>query len=166
MMKVLEQTPTRLVLRSHRPVMAATIVLFIALSGLAVLNLLLQSSRRLSVLDPFQVLALVLWLSLGLAMLVFAWLAWQSLGRGRVVIFDLEQQQMTLISPQGWRRQMRHIPLPALKRVEVEHNPEVRVYAAFLVLQSGERIALTSFSPFDEEKARALAKQIGQFVRG
>jgi hypothetical protein len=166
MIKVIEQTPTRLVLRSRRPVMAGTVLVFMALSFLALINLVLQSARRLSLLDPFQLLAVLLWLSLALAMLGFAWLAWQSLGRGRWCIFDLSTQELTLISPLGWRRQTRHIPLPALKRVDIEHNAEVRVYAAFLVLQNGERLAIASFSPFEEADARTLAKQIGQFVRG
>jgi hypothetical protein len=151
MLRIIEHTPTRLVLRDDRRIQRAAAFLFTALSALSVTLLLLQAYQRTSPALAMFVLIEVGFVTLGLFMLTH-----------RVtVILDKGVETVTIHRRSTTIRQS----IYGVSGLSVETNDEASLYGVYLVLRSGERIPLASLPQHDREHVEAMVRTVRAFLR-
>ena len=164
-MKIIEQTPQRLVLQQKRGGMAVVMAIFTLLSVFALLNLLLQGIASFSTLQPFERLSWVTWTLLIGVVVGIGGILWTSTARGTTCTFDKAAESVLISVPRLWRLRHTEHPIYAVSRIEAEHNAESKVYGLFLVLRSGERIALATMLAFEQDAVEGVVYRVRDFLR-
>lgn len=164
-MKITEQTTTRLVIQYQRRVMAWVLALFTILSLFFLLNTLYEGITALDRLRGWQWYGWITWLIFALAMLILGAIGWSNAGQGMTLIFDKQDETLRIRRPKVIRVDEQAYSIYAVSHMDIEGNDEFRVYGVFLVLRSGERIALATVPVYDEAHVRELSKQVLAFLR-
>jgi hypothetical protein len=164
-MRIVEQSSTRLVVCQRRMGMALLMGLFTLLSLLMLLNVLTQGlPRLLSAMNSYQILGWFIWLALAAGLVSIGTLMGVSAGQGRCCIFDKQSETVTLKRINWLRWQIITHSIYGVARAEVERNQDVRAFGIFLVLRSGERLALATLPLHDEDSAYSMVRTIRQFL--
>lgn len=165
-MQIVEQTEQRLVLRQRRLGMALVMSLFSVMSLFTLLNMLVQGVRRWGTFDGWRWISWIVWLGFLLLLLAVGIVAAITMWHGVTCAFDREQGTATVRKTNGFRAARQTLPIYSVSHLDIEQNLEVRVFGIFLVLRSGERIALVTIPPHDEETMRSHARTVKNFLLG
>ncbi|GEM_PF-6368068 len=166
-MNIIEHTEARLVIRSKRGMMAVTMTLFVLFSILTAFMIFAYGLQMLSSnFAWWRLLGYLIWQPLSIALVFVGIMFWNNAMRGLTLTFDREAEQVTIRKPKFLRMKEQTHPIYSISRMEMELMPEERIFAIYLVTKSGEQIAITSASHFDEEPTRHIIKEIRNFLRG
>lgn len=169
MLRIVEHSPTRLVLQDRRPRAALAALAVAALSTMMVLSLSVQGVQRLIGTDVdfplVRGLGLVVFLLLGAGLALIGGLAALNFGYGTLCVLDRASEAFILRRINLFRPQEIRHSIYGVARVDVEINDEVKAYGLFVVLRSGERIPLTAISMLDEAHMQHLVDQMRAFIR-
>ncbi len=163
-MHIVEQNDTRLVLRQRRLGMGLVMGLFTALMGFTLLNVFVQGFQRLSGLNSWQAISWVIWLGFIGFLLVVGILSAASMLQGVTCTLDRERETAAVRRARFLRSARQTFPIYSVSHLAVEQNPEVRVFGVFLVLRSGERIALATVPPHEQEPMDRTARAVKRFL--
>lgn len=163
-MQIVEQSSQKLVLQQRRGWMAVALILFVLLLGFTLANLLLQGIARLGEFNRWELLSWLVWIALGSTLAGLGILGLNNALRGTRCCFDRETATVTIERPRGLRLAVQHLSIYAVSRLEIEQNEEMRLLAVFLVLRSGERLALASAPHFDAEELRGIQVAVRDFL--
>lgn len=163
-MQIVEQTDNRLVLRQRRLGMGLVMAAFSVLTGLTLVNILVQGVQRLGTLNGGQLIGWVLWLGFIGFMATVGVIASATMLHGVTCTFDRVQETAAVQRTRYLRMQQQTFPIYSVSHLAVEQNAEVRVFGLFLVLRSGERIALATVPPHDEETIQRTARVVKGFL--
>ena len=164
-MKITEQTTTRLVIQHQRRTMAWVLALFTLLSFIFLLMTLYNGIRAIENFRGWQWFGWVTWVIFALVLVVIGVRMLTKTGTGITLIFDRNTEQLTLQHRRFINTHEQHYSIYAVSQIDVEGNDEFRVYGVFLVLRSGERIALATVPVYDEADVRQISKQVRAFLR-
>lgn len=169
-MQIIEHMPTRLVLCKRTPLLAAMIALFtvISFAGLVfvpaqgIVNVIARGAPDM----PTRVLSLLGFLALGTCFVITGTLAAISAGRGVRCVFDKEAEIVTVRKTRLlWMHTTTH-PIYGVSHLELASNHENSMVGLFLVLRSGQRIALCAEPASEGERLEALVRAVRQFLKG
>lgn len=163
-MHIVEETSVRLRLVRRRLGFAVVMVVFTLLSVLMLVNLLIQTIQRLDVFNTAQWVAFVVWTFFALLMTLFGLWTLNSAVRGTSLTLDRAAETVTLQRARRFGREERTWAIYSIAGLEVQHNADMRLYALFLVLRSGERLALVSGSSYEAAQLRALTDLVRRFL--
>lgn len=166
MLKIAESTPQRLVLRQTQPILTALALLFIGFSACSLVLVLVQSVQRAHA-EP-RVLGEISWVVsvgtfwlIGVGLVGFGLIVLWQIGQGVTLIFDKQAESVMI---QRARRAQQH-SIYGVMRLETERNEQARAYGVFLVLRSGERIAITAVPESDRDHLEKLLHTVRQFLQ-
>lgn len=160
-MTITEQTENRLIVEHHRFGTLGIVLLFTVMSIGMFIFLLMQGLPRVAGFTLWQWIGWGVWLGVAL-LLIGAGVALSTRTRfGTQYVFDRHAGTLEINS---LRQQTKH-SIYSIASAEVQFNPDVRVYGIFLVLRSGERLALGTLPPYDEQTAYTLAHQVTRFLK-
>ncbi|HEX2622201.1 MAG TPA: hypothetical protein VHL11_18715 [Phototrophicaceae bacterium] len=170
MLRIIEHTPTRLVLQDNRGGLRVLAVIFTSLSMFSLISLLLQSYQRLNRqqddnLLNLRIAALLMFVTVSVGLVGFGVFAVFNLSRGVIFILDRTQETAILISAHRLRRVSHQYSIYAISHLQVETSPELRAYGLFLVLRSGEKIPLATFPEHEQDYLEQLIRTIHAFLR-
>lgn len=170
MLKVIEQTPSRMVLQDKRPIsvfVAASFTLlnvcFVLVLGYTAVDILIFSEPK--DLMAWRYFGATVFILVGVGLTVIGLLVTLHFLHGVTVVFDKQAEEVRLESTHYFRAVQMTYPIYGVSRLDIETNNEMRSYGLFLVLRSGERIALTSFAMLDEEDMRRTVEQMRAHLR-
>lgn len=165
-MKIIEDTSQRLVIRFQRGLMAVAIAGFTILSVLVVINLVIQGTSMLLLrYEGWRVLTLFVWTLVGLVMIALGVVSWSNVGRGITCTFDKVKETVTIRQPHWFRMEEVTHSIYSVSHVDLLENSETRSFGIFMVLRSGERIALATVPIFEEAEVRGLVNHVRSFLR-
>jgi len=169
MLKISEHTPQRMALKDQRPVAGMFAILFTVVSLISVVILLVQGVESLFVIGrDFQnarILGFVVFMLIGVGFVLLGGAAVRHFLQGTAFILDKTQEQATLKRMMIFRREVKVMSIYAISHLDVQANPEFKVYGLFIVLRSGERLPLASFQQVDEVHMRTLMREVSDFLR-
>jgi membrane protein YdbS with pleckstrin-like domain len=170
-LKVVEATPSRLVLKDQRQGNAVLTGVFTVFSLFSLTVIFTQGIE--TILAPTESES---YIARGLSYLSFlvAVGAFAAVGmmatlhslRGTTCIFDKADGTLTIERMRLFRLERQHRPIYGVSHLDVEQNDLARAYGLFIVLRSGERIPLAAVPIMDGERIEALRRQIRSFLRG
>ncbi len=166
MLVVAEQSPIRLIIHEDRRWWRAVAAVFAVLSLLVLLATAAQGWHRYLApegLSVGQMVTLALFMGVEMALVAVAISA--ALYQGMRVVFDRSREDVCVVRMQGLRMVERRLSLYGVSHVRVEKSPEHRAVALFLVLRSGEALALAALPAHEEEQAQSLARTIRVFLQ-
>jgi len=163
-MNITHHTNTRLVISHRRILWAFVLALFTAMSLFFLFSILSQGLRFISTMNGGEIMAFILWIGVAILFVIGGATSCAVIGRGTECTFDKQREIMILRTPHLWRSSFHEYPIYGVSHLEVKHNEEVRVFGVFLVLRSGERIALGTVTPFDEAHVRNIGKTVRKFL--
>lgn len=172
MLKVTENTATKLVLKDQNQLGGLIAGVFTVFSGISVLLTIAQGIEAFTLrlqneghLAPLQVATFLMFVAFGMAFTAILTATTFHFGRGVIFILDKTNEVMSLQRMGLFR--MKHIThsIYGISHVDVEQNTDVQAYGLWLVLRSGERIPLGAISMLDEDHMETLLKQIRSFLR-
>ncbi|MCU0512808.1 MAG: hypothetical protein MUE40_09585 [Anaerolineae bacterium] len=163
-MKIVEHSPTRLILRQQQALLAAFFALFALVCLVMLVALFLQGITRLGLMNLFQVIGWLAWLGVAGVLVALGLLAWAGAQRGTRCTFDKQAGTFVLERAGGLRPSIRHGSLYSIAQLDVEHNAEVRQAGLFLRLRSGERLPLLTVPAHDETHLRGLLSTVRTFL--
>lgn len=169
-MQMIEHTPTRLVLRKRAPLLAVMIALFsvssfaglLVIPAQGIVNVIARGTPDMLT----RVLSLVGLLALGLLFVSIGTLAAISAGRGIRCVFDKEAESVTVRKIGVLRMQTTIHPIYGVSHLELTPNRENNMIGVFLVLRSGQRIALCAEAASERERLEMLTRHVRQFLKG
>ena len=164
-MTITEHTTNRLVLEHQRPMAFIVLAIFTLLSGVMLVSVVGMGLLNIATLRPWQWIGWITWTSFALAMMLIGAITWSKTGRGVILIFDREDETLLIRRPRLRDANEDNYSIYSVSHMDVERNDEVRVVGVFLVLKSGERLALATAPLNEEAEVRALAKQVRDFLR-
>jgi hypothetical protein len=167
MIHITEQTPTLLIIRSKRGVMAIGMTLFVLFSIFTMGMIFVYGIPML--INNFawwRLLAYLVWQPLSIALVVVGILLWNTSMRGLTLTFDRTTEQVTLRKPRLLRMQSHSYPIYSIRRMEMERVPQAQVFTVYLVTQSGEHLTIATVSQFDEKPTRDMIKSVRDFLHG
>jgi hypothetical protein len=88
-----------------------------------------------------------------------------SASRGVRCILDKHAETVTIEKTRWLRSRTTTHSIYGVARAEAERNEDVRVFGIFLVLRSGERLALATLPLYDEDAAQHIVRTIRQFLQ-
>ncbi|MCU0499660.1 MAG: hypothetical protein MUF87_20100 [Anaerolineae bacterium] len=166
MLEITESTPRRLVLVQTRPTLTFLAVVFTGFSGCSLILILVQSVQ-IALADP-QVLGEISWVIsvgtfwlIGVGLVIFGVIGCWQIAQGVRLTFDKDAESVVL---QRARRQNHH-SIYGVLRLEAERNELARAYGLFLVLRSGERIAITAVPEGDRDQLEHLLQTVRHFLQ-
>lgn len=169
MLKIVEQSPTRLVLQDRRPRAALVAAAFTGISALIVVSLSAQGIQSFGndAVDfrLLRVLGLAVFLAVCLGLVVVGGLATLNFRHGVTAVFDRERESFIVRRMNLFRPQEIAHPIYGVDRVDVETNDEIRAYGLFVVLRSGERIPLAAISMLDHDHMAQVVAAMRTFLR-
>ena len=164
MIHIIEQTPTRLVIRSKRGIMAISMTFFVLFSLFTMGMIFVYGIQMLiSNFAWWRLLAYLVWQPLSIALVIIGILFWNTSMRGLTLTFDRTAEQVTIRKPR-LRMQNHSYPIYSIRRMDMERVPEAQVFTVYLVTQSGEHLTIASVSQFDEKPIRDIAKSVRDFL--
>ncbi len=171
MLKIVEQTPTRLVMKDQNKTMALLAGISAILSAVSLVSLVIQGAERIftPIAGEANLARIIAFLIFILACAAFFCLGlWAAVhfSRGTTCILDKAAGTLTLETMHLFRMKRDDRPIYGLSHVDVETNEQARAYGVFLVLRSGEKIPIAAVSMLDKEDLESLLTQIRQFLRG
>jgi uncharacterized membrane protein (DUF485 family) len=171
MLRIVEQTPTRLVLKDQHQVMAVLAGISAFLSAVSLVTLITQGTSRIftPIAGEANLARIVAFLIFMLACAIFFCLGiWAAVhfSRGTTCILDKNEGTLTLETLHLFRMKRHDRPIYGLSHVDAETNAHARAYGVFLVLRSGEKIPLAAISMLEQDALESLLKQIRGFLRG
>lgn len=164
-MQIVEQSSQELVLQQRRGWMAVALILFVLLICFTLANLVLQGIARLGDFNRWELLSWLVWVALGSTLAGLGILGVNNALRGMRCRFDRATATVTIERPRGLRLAVQQLSIYAISRLEIEENQEMRLLAVYLVLRSGERLALASAPHFDAEELRGIQVAVRDFLR-
>lgn len=163
-MHIVEHTALRLVLQQRRAGMALVMSLFSLMSAFTLLNVLVEGSQRWRLFGGWQWISWLIWLMFLALLLTVGVLVAFSMWHGVTCTFDREGETVTIRRARFLRATQQILPIYSVSHLALEQNPEVRVFGIFLVLRSGERIALATTPLHDEEMLRSHTRTVKDFL--
>ena len=163
-MHIVAHTAQRLVLRQRRAGMALVMSLFSVMSAFTLANMLIQGRQRWQLFGGWQWLSWFIWLAFLALLLAVGVLAAFSMWHGVTCIFDRAKECVTVRRARFLRVSLQTLPIYSVSHLAIEQNPEVHVFGIFLVLRSGERIALATVPLHDEEEMRQNTRAVKDFL--
>lgn len=169
MLQVIEQTPTRLVLKDQRFVSGVVAGIFTALSVGSLLMIAYQGVESLFMVQRdligWRIFGFALFLAFGVAFTLLGVMAYQHFMKGITLILDKNTETMYLQSVNIFRLKETTRSIYGVSHIEVETDDRMRVYALFVVLRSGEKLPLAAMSTVDEEHMEHVVSVIRGFLR-
>lgn len=167
MLTIIEQTSQRLIIQSKRGMMAVAMTIFVMFSIFTMLMIFGFGVQMLTTnFAWWRLLGYCVWQPLSIALVVVGVMFWNNAMRGLILIFDRDTEQVMIRKPRLLRMQENTYPIYSISRMEMEHIPQAHVFAVYLITKSGEQIAITSASQFEEEPMREIVKVVREFLRG
>ncbi|MDX2077185.1 MAG: hypothetical protein SFZ02_12190 [bacterium] len=170
MLKIVESSPTRLVLKDQRGWATLFAWLFTLISAGAwlffvaqIIPIIESSYARDGML---WVMVVVIFFSLISALVVLGVLVTRHFGYGIHCHFDRTAETITLEHIGIFHPVKKEYSIYAIGHVDTEHNTEIGVYGVFLVMKNGERLPLASFYEVDEAEMKTVINEIRTFIRG
>jgi membrane glycosyltransferase len=170
MLKIVEQTPTRLVLRDQRYMLRILALLFTVMSAFSATMLIILGYQRFTT-DPNvnflenRVAALLMFIIMTIAFTTVGLFTLFNVSHGVTVTLDKGSETVTIQRAKALSPITVSYAIYAVSRLEVEKNDEVDLYGIFLVLRSGERIALAALPQHEEERVEAMIQAVRTFLR-
>lgn len=164
-MQIVEQSSQELVLQQRRGWMAGALILFVLLIGFTLANLVVQGIARLGEFNRWELLSWLVWIGLSSTLAGLGILGVNNALRGMRCRFDRATATVTIERPRGLRLAVQQMSIYAVSRLEIEENQEMRLLAVYLVLRSGERLALASAPHFDADELRGIQTAVRDFLR-
>ena len=169
MLQIVEHTPQRLVLRDHAPGLGLGIGLFALFSLLFMVLIPIQSIASVLAapddLTPLRLLTLAGIIAMGAVFTyVGGGIALGVLG-GMTCTFDRESATVTIRRARRARPYSTEHSLYAVSHLAVESDTELRTFAVYLALRSGERLLLTSAPSHDRDALEAAMQGVRHFLR-
>lgn len=169
MLKIVETSPTRLILRDQRRWASLLAVIFTLISIGA---LVIFISQLVTIIESryerdgmLWVMVTVIFLLLISSLVILGIIATRHLTYGIHCEFDRQSETMTI------RRigvfgpiETRH-SIYAISHAEARHNSEIGVYGVFLILKDNTQIPLASFYVVDETEMQRVINEIRTFLR-
>jgi len=161
-------TPDRLELYSRAPVMGVFIGLFVLLSVLLMIALPLFNLVDLAQRGgaPLRLFGLGLIMALGALFVYLGTPISLAILRGTHCVFDRRTATVTLTRPENLRLAQYEYPLYGGSQLVVERNDEIRTFAVYLALRSGETILLATVPYHDQAAVEQAVQQVRAFLRG
>lgn len=164
-MQIVEQSSQELVLQQRRGWMAGALILFVLLIVFTLANLVVQGIARLGEFNRWELLSWLVWIGLSSTLAGLGILGVNNALRGMRCRFDRATATVTIERPRGLRLAVQQLSIYAVSRLEIEENQEMRLLAVYLVLRSGERLALASAPHFDADELRGIQMAVRDFLR-
>lgn len=172
MLKVTEKTPTKLVLKDQHKTIAVMTAFFTVVSFFAVvlnigqgLDTFILRFRNGEQIHALQITAFVIFVCFGVAFTLVLAIVTLHFGRGVTFILDKTEEVMKLQRMGLFRMNYITHSIYGISHLHIEENSDVRAYGLWLVLRSGERIALGTLSALDEDEIDTLRKHVHGFLR-
>lgn len=163
-MRLIEQTPTRLVLAQQRPLLAVMMLVFVGLCVGMLGSLVWQTTQLMADFSSAQWLAIATWGLLGIGLLALAVWMLASAFYGNRLTLDRDSQRVTLRCARRLGQHTQEFAIFAISGLAVSHNADLNVFALMLVLRSGQQVALATVSPFAEQELHTLTRQVREFL--
>jgi hypothetical protein len=170
MLQVVNQTPTRMILRDQRPTAGLVSIIFVFLSISAVSLLIFQgvsifSDRIIGNDGLFWFIGMAIFIALGFGFTLLGITAALNFLVGTTFIMDRETEEFVIERVGFLRTRAERHSLYGIKRIEVEENAEVHAFGVFVVLRNGESLPVASFHDQDEDAMRAVVREIHAFLQ-
>lgn len=164
-MYIAEESPTQLIIKSKRGMMAIAMTLFVIFSLFTVVMIFMYGLQMLAMdFTWWRLLGYLVWQPLSIALVVVGIMFWNNAMRGLEVTFDRQAESVTIRQPKILRMKEQHHSIYSIQRMEMEHIPEARMFAVYIVTKASEKIPIGSVSHFDEEATRDLVKQVRLYL--
>jgi len=163
-MHISEQTDTHLMLRQRRLGMGLVMAVFSALCGLTLINVLLQGIQRFAFFTGWEFFTWIIWLGFLALLLAIGILSASTMLHGVSLELDREHEIATIRRVRFLRMQQQTYPIYSVSHLATEENPEVRVIGLFLMMRSGERIALATVPAYDQEAMQRIVRTVKSFL--
>ncbi len=168
MLKITEHTPRRLVLEDRRISVAIFAAFFSVVSAFSVLVMLFQGIEALFVIGRtmtlLRLIGLMIFIGISIGFTGLGIAAAIGFANGISCVLDKDMESFQLKSMNIFRRQQQSGSIYAISHLAVEKNTELKAYAVFIVLRSGERLTLAAFHEVDEVPMRQLIQQVRAFL--
>lgn len=163
-MHISEQSDTRLMLRQRRVGMGLVMSIFSVLTSVTLLNVLLQGIQRIGFFTAWELFTWLIWLAFITLLLITGILAASTMLHGVSLTLDRETETATIRRVRFLRMMQQTYPIYSVSHLAAEENPEVRVIGLFLMLRSGERIALATVPAYDQEAIQQIVRTVKSFL--
>lgn len=170
MLKVIEESPSRLVLRDQRPTAGIIAAVFTGFSVFTVLAVAYQGIDLLIIradrdLIGMRLVGMALFLAFGIGFTLIGVMAYQHFTKGVTLVLDKAREIMHLQKVNIFRVTQREDPIYGISRIEVQTDERMRVYALYVVLRTGEKIPVAAMSSVDEADMERAVNAIRAFLR-
>ena len=168
-MQILEQTPTRMVIRQRHQIMGFAVAIFILFSLLSLILLLWQGVNIFFTPDYefqfWQILSFWIWIAFSVSFVGLGILIFNNMIRGTICILDRITEKVSIERPRWIRISKQEFPIYAVSHWTLQKLPEARSIAIFIVLRSGEQIPFVSVPSYEEENAQTLIREVRAFLK-
>lgn len=171
LLQIVVNEPERLVLHNRSYLMGGMLGFGAGLSVFTVIGVAVWGAFNLTAQTP---LPTYYWLRMLLLLIVFVMgcaFAWvvattaMNLWRGTRCAFDRAAESVTVTRANGWRTEIHAHSIYGVSHALLEPNVELRSLALYLVLRSGQRIPLGTFSAFEQDAAERAVRNVKAFLR-
>lgn len=169
MLRVIERTPARLILRERRISSMVSALGFLAVSLLVIAATLVQALQRIQLdggIEGGRAAALLVFMSAEAMFVLLAVGRLVSSLRGVTLAFDREGEQVTLSRGGLLRGQHHRFSIYGVSHLRVEQNTDTQTLAMMLVLRSGQQHLVTTAPHFEQSEALAIVQEVRAILRG
>lgn len=171
MLQITEDTQQRLVLHDSRLMLRLLAAAFTLISVFSVLTMVVQGYRgmfvdtQVGLQEPSRLVAWLMFIVVGLGFIAFGLFALINLSHSVHVELDRNDETVSIRSVNGLRPVTVTHSIYGVSHVAVESDPNLRVFALYLVLRSGERIVLTTLPAHEENQVERIRNAVRSFLR-
>ena len=170
MLYITEQSQTKLILQDRRLFMTLLGGCFTLMSVSVLVLIIIQGEETFTNqmqrdLVPIRIANLAVFLILGMCMVGLGVFITLNFGRGVTCVFNKDTGEMVLDKTKVFRREKVTHSIYGISHFDIEENTDLRAYGVFMILRSGERIPITSFSVLDREHMESLLNRVRGFLR-
>ncbi len=170
MLRVIEETPNRLVMKDKSPTAGLVAAVFTVLSVGSVLILAQQGIDILIIRNDRDLLLVRLFgfavfLAVGVGFVLLGIAACCRFLKGVTFILDKTEETMYLQTVNFFAAQIVTQSIYAVSHIHIETDPRMRVYGLYVVLRSGQKLPLAAISTLDEADMQTAVNAIRAFLR-
>lgn len=121
---------------------------------------------RAETLDPMRLIGLGMFFLVGAGLIMLGVLAFMNFARGTVCTLDKSAEIVTIRTAMMFGRRAITHSIYGISHLDVTTSDDLRAYGLFLVLRSGERIALAGVPAIDRDRMQAVIDEVRAFLRG
>lgn len=166
MLKIIEQSASRLVLRERRLGMTLFAAIFTLISFAWLVVIVLQGIQQLQfrTLEAPRIVGLIAFLVLGVVLVTGGVYACISLMQGTTLTLDKSSATATLETTRRLKRITWTQSIYAISHLSVDTNDELQVFGVYLVLRSGERWVLGALPKHDQTHLEQIMQTVRAFL--